>query len=67
MPCPAKSVTTEKPAALGGLLHGARDIANPIADLRLLDSRVERRASDAQQASARSEILPTATVRAASP
>ena len=35
--------------ALGGLLHGAGDIANPVADPRLLDSRVERRARDAHQ------------------
>ena len=49
MPCPAKSVTTEKACALGGLLHGAGDVAYPVADLRLLDSRVERRARDAQQ------------------
>ena len=38
-----------KARALGGLLHGARDVTYSVADLRLLASRVERRPRDAQQ------------------
>ena len=41
MPCPAKSVTTENPAPLDGILHRARDIADAIAGARLRDSRVQ--------------------------